>query len=180
MSERVGVVADVVNLHQELVRLSQVLVSEGAKLIGAFADRQGLHPTDVAALSRILAAEEAGAPLTAGALAEELVLTSGAVTSVVDRLERARYVVRVRDPGDRRKVLLQYSPAGRSLADEFLVPFFVRSEVVMSQFTSSELDVVRRYLTATGADMAAFRHVLQQQATSAPPSSRSPGDADTG
>lgn len=171
---------DVVNLHQELVRLSQVLVSEGTKLMGAFADRQGLHPTDVAALTRILVAEEAGAPLTAGALAEELALTSGSATSVVDRLERAGYVVRVRDPGDRRKVLLQYSTAGRSLADEFLVPFSRRSEVVMGQFTPGELDVVRRYLAATGADMAAFRHVLQQQATNAPPGPQPPGEADTG
>lgn len=152
---------DVVNLHRELVRLSQVLVSEGTKLVGAFAAQQGLHPTDVAALTRVLVAEEAGAPLTAGGLAEELALTSGAVTSVVDRLERAGYVVRVRDPGDRRKVLLQYSAAGRSLADEFLVPFSRRSQDVLGTFTAAELDVVRRYLAATGADMAAFRKVLE-------------------
>lgn len=160
--------ADDVNLHQELVRLSQVLVSEGAKLMGAFAAQQGLHTTDVAALTRIMVAAEAGAPLTAGALAEELALTSGAVTSVVDRLERAGYVVRVRDHGDRRKVLLQYSAAGRSLADEFLVPFSRRGDLVMGQFTPAELDVVRRYLTATGADMAAYRQVLQQRPMDTP------------
>lgn len=157
--------ANVVNLHRELVRLSQVMVSEGTKLIGAFAARHGLHPTDVAALTRILVAEEAGAPITAGALAEELALTSGAVTSVVDRLDRAGYVARVRDPDDRRKVLLQYLAAGRALADQFFVPFSRRGEVVMSQFTPAELDVVRRYLTATGEDMAAFRQVLQNQDT---------------
>lgn len=169
--------ADIVNLHQELVRLSQVLVSEGTKLMGAFAAQQGLHPTDVAALTRIMVAEEAGAPLTAGALAEELALTSGAVTSVVDRLERAGYVVRVRDHGDRRKVLLQYSPAGRSLADEFLVPFTRRGELVMGQFTAAELDVVRRYLAVTGADMAAFRQVLQQRSTGTSPDPARSGEA---
>lgn len=160
---------DVVNLHRELVRLSHVMVSEGTKLMGAFAAQQGLHPTDVAALTRILIAEEAGAPLTAGALAEELALTSGAVTSVVDRLERGGYVVRVRDRGDRRKVLLQYSPGGRALADEFLEPFSQRVEAVMDRFTEAELDVVRRYIAASGEDMAAFRHLLQHQAAGTPP-----------
>lgn len=159
---------DAVNLHRELMRLSQALVSEGAKLMGAFATQQGLHPTDVAALTRILVAEEADAPITAGALAEELALTSGAVTSVVDRLERHGYVTRVRDREDRRRVLLQYSPAGQELADKFLAPWARRGQAVMSQFTQDELDVVRRYLTATGEDMAAFREVLQQEATSGP------------
>lgn len=166
--------AEVVNLHQELARLTQVLVGEGAKLIGAFAARQGMHPTDVAALSRILVAQEQGAPITAGALAKELALTSAATTSVVDRLERAGHVVRDRDQGDRRKVLLRYSPAGRALADKFLVPFAQRNEVVMGQFTPAELDVVRRYLSATGADMTAFRHVLQQPGTSTPPGPQRP------
>lgn len=156
--------AEAVNPYQELVRLTQVLVGEGAKLMGAFAAQQGLHPTDVAALTRILVAEQGGAPITAGALAAELALTTGAVTSVVDRLERVGYVVRFRDQSDRRKVLLRYSPAGLALAAEFFVPWSQRSEAVMAQFTPAELDVVRRYLTATSADMTAVRLTLQQQA----------------
>jgi DNA-binding MarR family transcriptional regulator len=165
------------NLREELLRLTQVLAGEGAKLMGAFAARQGLHPTDVAALTRILVGQEQGAPLTPGVLAEELALTSGAVTSVLDRLERAGHVVRVRDGNDRRKVLLHYSPGGRELADAFLVPFRERAAVVTDQFSSAELDAVRRYLAATAADMAAFREVLQDRATSSPSSGARPGRA---
>lgn len=68
----------------------------------AVADRLGLHITDHKALGILL---EAG-PLPAGRLAEALGLTTGAVTALVDRLERAGYVRRERDPADRRRVLV--------------------------------------------------------------------------
>ena len=46
-------------------------------------------------------------PVTAGRLAEITGLTTGAVTGIVDRLERTGHVRRVRDPGDRRKVIIE-------------------------------------------------------------------------
>lgn len=151
------------NTREELVRLTQLLVAEGTKIVGAFAALHGLHHTDVEALTRVLVAQERGAPMTAGALAEELGLTSGAITAVVDRLERAGHVSRVRDAADRRKVLLQYSPEGRALADEFFAPLLQNSGAVMDQFTPEELEVVRRYLAVTGADMAVHRRSLAPQ-----------------
>ena len=59
-------------------------------------------------------------PVTAGALAEATGLTTGAITGVVDRLERAGFVQRVRPDSDRRKVFV-------STTDDFLenvVPLF--------------------------------------------------------
>src|SRR5262249_45506440 len=49
-------------------------------------------------------AARGGQPMTAGRIAELSGLSTGAVTGVIDRLERAGYVRRVRDPHDRRKV----------------------------------------------------------------------------
>jgi DNA-binding MarR family transcriptional regulator len=46
-------------------------------------------------------------PITAGRLAELTGLTTGAITGVVDRLERAGYVRRVKDPRDRRRVIVE-------------------------------------------------------------------------
>ena len=46
-------------------------------------------------------------PMSAGHLAQCCGLTTGAITGIVDRLERAGLVRRVRDPRDRRRVLLQ-------------------------------------------------------------------------
>ena len=52
-------------------------------------------------------------PMTAGALAEELGLTTGAITTLLDRLEKVGYVRRVRDTADRRRVLVELTPRAR-------------------------------------------------------------------
>ena len=151
------------NTRDEVVRLTQLLVVEGTKFMAAFAALHRLHDTDAQALTRVLIAQEQGTPVTAGMLAEELGLTTGAITGVVDRLERAGHLSRVRDERDRRKVLLQYSSEGRALAEAFFTPVRQRSEVVMDQFSPTELEVIRRYLAATGAAVAAHRELLAAQ-----------------
>ena len=45
-------------------------------------------------------------PVTAGTIGEHTGLTTGAVTGLMDRLEKAGYVRRERDPSDRRKVVV--------------------------------------------------------------------------
>lgn len=157
------------SIRQELLRLTQLLVVEGTKVVGAFAVLHGLHHTDVEALTRVMIAQDRGTPMTAGELAEELGLTSGAITSVVDRLQRAGHISRVRNDVDRRKVFLHYSPSGRALADEFFAPLLQHSDAVMDQFTAEELIVVRRFLAVTGADMAAHRQSLAHQGISPAP-----------
>src|SRR5687767_4076239 len=67
------------------------------------AEEMGVGATDSRALS-ILA--QTG-PLSAGRLAELTGLTTGAVTGMIDRLERAGWVRRRADPGDRRKVIIE-------------------------------------------------------------------------
>ncbi len=69
----------------------------------AVADRLGLNPTDLRCLELVIA--EPG--ITAGRLAERALLTTGAVTGVVDRLERAGFVRRRPDPADRRSVTIE-------------------------------------------------------------------------
>jgi DNA-binding MarR family transcriptional regulator len=55
--------------------------------------------------------------VTPTALGVELGLTSGSVTALVDRLERAGHVARVADPGDRRRRAVALTPAARAAAD---------------------------------------------------------------
>jgi DNA-binding MarR family transcriptional regulator len=57
-------------------------------------------------------------PLTPGQLAELSGLTTGTVTGVIDRLEKAGFVRRERDASDRRKVLvtLDEQHLGRQMA----------------------------------------------------------------
>ena len=81
--------------------------SRSAMLHQAIASRIGLNPTDLKCLD--LARGEPS--LTAGRLAELTGLSASAITTALDRLERAGVVERHRDPADRRKVLIR--PTGR-------------------------------------------------------------------
>lgn len=66
----------------------------------------GLNVTDAECLDFL---QEMG-PSTAGALAKAARLTTGAITNVIDRLEKAGFVKRSPDPNDRRKVIVSFIP----------------------------------------------------------------------
>lgn len=160
--------SDTGNVRDEVVRLTQEVVVEGARVRGAFVAGQRVHATDMEALTHVLLAQQRGEPVTAGALAEELGLTTGAVTGVVDRLERAGHLGRARDARDRRRVLLECTSQGRALADSYFRPVQQRTDAVLDEFTADELSVVHRYLTATRAAMAAHRQMLKDHPPAPP------------
>src|SRR4029450_6587237 len=94
-------------LLAKLQRAAQTSTTDGILFHQAIADRSGLHVHELRCLN-VLA--QAG-PLTAGELGQQLGLgTTGAVTRMVDRLERAGYVHRQIDPRDRRRVIIQPLP----------------------------------------------------------------------
>lgn len=112
----------------------------------AFAGRHGLNATDLHALIAVFDAGRAGEPITPGRLGEQLNLSSGSVTALLDRLERAGHIRRARDTVDRRKVLLRYAEPGARLAREFFGPLGRRTDAVLDQFTEAELQVIHRFL----------------------------------
>lgn len=80
----------------------------------AAAERLRVGASDFDALLLLLQDEK---PWTAGKIAEALGLTTGAVTGVLDRLEKANLVQRARDGVDRRQVLIQRAPSRREEMD---------------------------------------------------------------
>jgi len=84
--------------------------------------------------------------MTPGQLAEASGLTSGTVTGVIDRLEKAKLVRRERDDGDRRKVLVVLAAD----AVDRLAPIYAGQgamlERVLAHRTPAELEVIRRFL----------------------------------
>ncbi len=107
------------------------------------AGQMGLSATDEKCLDLAM---RATGPVTAGRIAELSGLSTGAVTGVIDRLERAGYVRRVRDPHDRRKVLVEVTVGD---LDEFGQIFEVARQSlveVLDQFDEDELQVIERYL----------------------------------
>lgn len=106
------------------------------------AEQMGLSATDHKALDL---ASRAEGPLTAGRIAQLTGLSTGAVTGVIDRLERAGFVRRVRDTQDRRRVLVEILP----FDEEKFAPLFSSALDVMEQalerFSPAEREIIERY-----------------------------------
>src|SRR5215475_13597294 len=114
------------------------------------AKRLGLNRTDLHAINII---ENSGG-LTAGQLAEEAGLTTGAVTGVIDRLERAGYARRISDPDDRRRVKLEVTPRFYSQADKIWGPLAADWESRLAGgFTGRELERIVEFLR-TSSELA--------------------------
>src|SRR4051794_41976497 len=82
------------------------------------ADYLGLNRTDMRCLHMI----ERLDGVSAGRLASEAGLSTGAVTTVLDRLERAGYARRGQDPSDPRRGLGEAPPAARRELPELYAP----------------------------------------------------------
>jgi DNA-binding MarR family transcriptional regulator len=89
-------------LLQDLETAMRRLSSQGAVFAKVVADRAGISSADMDCIDLV----NLEGRMTAGRLAELTGLTTGAITGVVDRLEKAGIVRRERDESDRRKVFI--------------------------------------------------------------------------
>ena len=87
--------------------------------------------------------------LTAGRLAQESGLTTGAVTAVVDRLEKAGFVRRVRDPGDRRKVMIELTDLTREVSALIYGNVTELGRALVGRMSTEKLMVVIGFLEAS-------------------------------
>ena len=126
-----------------LRRLSVELDAVGQR----FATLHGLGRTDVRAMVAIMDAARRGEALTAGALGRAVDLSSASVTALVDRLERAGHVRRVRDPQDRRRVVLEMSESAMAAGGQFFGGLQRDLVAAMEGYADEELTAVRRFLT---------------------------------
>lgn len=109
----------------------------------AVAELIGLSPGDYKCLDLLM---RSPGPLTATALARLCGLTTGAVTGVVDRLERAGYAVRTRDAADRRRVRVSAAGDVEERLRWIFEPLGLAIGELEAGFVPAELAVIRRYL----------------------------------
>jgi len=102
----------------------------------AIADHLGMNRTDMRCVDLI---DQAGG-MTAGELARAAGLTTGAVTAVIDRLERAGVARRVPDPADRRRVRIETTPKLWELTGPLMGPFIQESQVILDDYSTEELE----------------------------------------
>ena len=129
----------------------------------AVADHLGINRTDLQCLGVVTL----GGPMTAGAVAEACALTSGSVTAVLDRMERAGYLRRTADPVDRRRVLVEATPLATQRGLELYGPIVATGRERLDAFTTDQLATILDFLRAgqqVQADQAArIRAELLQQ-----------------
>jgi DNA-binding MarR family transcriptional regulator len=107
----------------------------------------GLNRTDL----RCLDVLDQRGPLTAGQLAGAMHLSSGAITTLVDRLERAGYARRVRDTADRRRVVVELTPKLHAAASPYEALFHGTVRLLENR-TDAELELMIDFLEQ-GRDM---------------------------
>jgi DNA-binding MarR family transcriptional regulator len=138
----------------QVVNGLRALSTEIDRLDQAAAERYGLNRTDMRALDIL---GRAG-PLAPTALARLLGFTTGGVTTVVDRLEKAGYIRRRPDPGDRRRQLVETTEATAARDEEVFGGLIRGTMDLLADYTSDELQVIGafldrvRQLTAAHAD----------------------------
>ena len=122
----------------------------------AIAERLGLNVTDTRCFE--LMSRYAQGPLTAGDLARATGLTTGAVTGILDRLEKARLVERFRDASDRRKVFVRPRLEALQRVGRLYEGLAAASLKHAAAYSTKELELVKRYLEGS-------LQVLRDQAT---------------
>ena len=75
-----------------------------------------------------------------------LMLSSGAMTNRIDRLEQEGVVVRIRDPEDRRSVIVQLTPKGLELIDKIMPVLFEKENQLLKEFTDIETQIFTEFL----------------------------------
>jgi DNA-binding MarR family transcriptional regulator len=115
----------------------------------AVAERLGLNATDMKCYTIL---RQAG-PLMAGDLADRTGLTTGAITGVVDRLERAGLARRARDPNDRRCVVVELvrDPERERAIDRLYAPLGQAIMRLVQDYSPAERAMILDFITrATG------------------------------
>ena len=110
------------------------------------AGKVGLNATDTRCLDILV--RSGSVPMTAGALTEATGLTTGAITGILDRLERTGFVKRVKDATDRRKVLIELVPSEMAKLGKLYDGLGAGMEKLAARYSVTELQMIEEFLHA--------------------------------
>lgn len=141
-------------IAEEIIRHLMRRHSTAAVLLHhALAELLGVGPTDLQCLDLV---RERGA-LTGSNLAAITGLTTGAITGVVARLERAGYLERESDPDDKRRQILRPSLERTPNVRKIFEPLHKELALLLEEFDDKELDAIAGFLTRSRE--LAYRHM---------------------
>lgn len=120
------------------------------------AGKAGLNVTDLQCLNLL----SLDGPVTPGRLAQAMgITTGGAITAVVDRLEKAGYVRRTRDPNDRRRVIVELVPEATAPIGDYFEPI---AQSVQARFAGYSDEQLRTLLDFARNNNAAMPDIIKQ------------------
>lgn len=108
----------------------------------SLAEDLGVNATDLELMEHLIMS----GPLGPTDLARRVGLSAGAVTTAIDRLVTLGHVGREPHPNDRRGVLVAPKPESRDRVMARLIPMIMGIDAELDSFSSSEQEVITRYL----------------------------------
>jgi DNA-binding MarR family transcriptional regulator len=134
-------------LLRRMWELGREMSTQTVFLHQAIAQSAGLNATDTKCIDLILRHENER--VTAGWLSQQSGLTTGAITHILDRLEKRRYIRRVRDTQDRRRVFIVVNHASLKPLEPKYEAIGNAYMAMLGQFSDAELQLICNYLEKT-------------------------------
>lgn len=131
---------------RELVLLLQQYAQASDRYVESTGTRYKTHRTDMNALAAITRFELAGAPPTPGDLARELTLSSPATSAMLDRLERAGHIERLRIDKDRRVVRIRMTDKAKVDGRTMFGPLAASMMEVIASYSDQDIAVVSKFM----------------------------------
>ncbi|MCE7011572.1 MarR family transcriptional regulator [Kibdelosporangium philippinense] len=128
------------DLVTRLLAVQQQAAALGTTLGDAIAARLGIASTDLKCLFLLIQR-----PQTPRELAKELRMSPSAITSVVDRLEKAGFAHREQSKTDRRQVVVTAVPERAQLATDLYTPLFDRMSEILTQYDLEQLATLHHF-----------------------------------
>ena len=149
-AERPDLDASPILVVGRLHRVALALTTELVRLYNAY----GLGEGDFDVLATL---RRSGDPyeLTPSELMEQTMVTSGAVTKRLDRLEGAGLVERRVSEGDRRSRIVALTDAGRALMDRAVPEHLANEDRLLSSLSRAERDTLALLLAKLAASLGA-------------------------
>ena len=127
-----------------LQRISRIFLLQTASFAAIF-DRYGINFGEFEVLAALL---RSGPPyqMSPTRLVDAVVLSSGAMTNRIDRVEALGLVERLPDPSDRRGTLVALTREGRDMVDAAVVAHLANEERLLGELSASERGTLARLL----------------------------------
>lgn len=144
-------------VNEVLVQL-RIQGADNDRFDNVVADRLGINHTDLTCVELVHRCGQ----LTAGQLATAAGLTSGGLTTVIDRLEAHGLLRRDRDPADRRRVVLRPTEQGRARVAPHFQGLVAASTEALAGYSDDELTLILDFLGKIRRVLVAEAEALRQ------------------